>query len=158
MKRFRFRLDNVLRMRKKREETVEREFARGKGELVGIENRIRDIHRTLREFRRSADYGAGEFTAAEAVAVDLYISRLESEIRKLDRRREEKLLEVNRVMARLVEARKARKVMEVLRERQWGRYLAESNREETNDLDDITQALALSREKLSLAGVTLEEY
>jgi flagellar export protein FliJ len=145
-------------MRKKQEESVELEFARRKGELVAIENGIRDIHGTLRNFRKGTGYGAGEFTAVEAVAVDLYISRLESEIRTLERMREEKLTEVNRVMTRLVEARKARKVMEVLRERQWGRYVDESNREETNDLDDINQALALNREKLALVGVTLEEY
>jgi flagellar FliJ protein len=158
VKRFRFRLENVLSMRKKQEEAVEREFARRKAELLAVENRIRDVRRTLRDFRRTSGYGEGLFTAADAIAVDRYIDRLEHTIKRLGLERDLKQVEVDRSMERLVEARKSRKVMEILRDRQWRRYVEEANREESLDLDDINQSLSLHREKLALTGAIMEEY
>ncbi len=158
MRRFSFRLENVLRIRKKQEEGTELEFAKRKTELKNIQNEIAKLGERLHLFMRENRYSEGSFSVFEILAVDNYITRLEHDIKKLKARRDEKQQEVNRYLYLLREAKKARKVIENLRDRQLERYRDEVNREENIELDDINQNIQLNKEALTIEISPLEEF
>jgi flagellar FliJ protein len=158
MRRFRFRLENVLRIRKKQEEGTELEFAKRRTELMKIQNEIADLGDKLHLFMRENRYSKGLFSVFEILAVDNYITRLEHDIENLKARRDEKQQEVNRYLSLLREAKKARKVIENLRDRQLERYRDDVNREENIELDDINQNIQLNKEALTIEVSPLEEF
>ncbi len=157
MQRFTFRLENVLRFRMNKEEGVQRELSLRRAQLLRIDGQLRELRSTMSRFVRETGYGEGEFSPLEAIAVDSYIARLAGSIKGLQEVRRRKALEVDRFMELLVEARKARKVIEVLKERQWSRYLDEVDREEAAALDDVTRNMRLSRERLFIEETPLED-
>ena len=157
MQRFVFRLENVLRLRKKIEERVEREFSKKRAELVKVDLEIDGSRDTLSNFVNENLRIEGTFSAAEIVAVDNYIHRVRRRITQLQDLRKVKEAEVNDAMKVLKDARKSRKVIQNLKERKYGKYLEELNREENNNIDDITQNIGSKIEKLTIEDIALED-
>ena len=157
MRRFHFRLENVLNIRRKQEEGVQRRFALRRGELLKIENDINDLGDKMHRFMAQNPIGEGSFTVMEVLAVDNYISRLELEIQGLEMLRKEKEEEVSRILSLLHEAKRTRKVIENLKKRQLERHHDELNREEAGELDDINQNINRNRETLTIETSPLEE-
>ena len=157
MRRFTFRLENVLNIRRKQEEGVQRQFAVKRAELLHIENNINNLGDKMHRFMAQNQLGEGSFTVMEVLAVDNYISRLEHEIRGLEMLRKEKEQEVSAILALLHEAKRTRKVIENLKERQLERHREELDREEAGELDDINQNISRSRETLIIDTSPLEE-
>ena len=155
MRRFIFRLENVLRIRKKQEESVQRRFAIKRAELLRIENQIDVLEGKMHRFMAQNRMSEGSFTVLEVLAVDNYISRLEREICRLEDLRKEK--QVNRILKILHEAKRTRKVIENLKERELSRYRDEMNREEVGEIDDINQHIDRNRESLTIENSPLEE-
>ena len=157
MRRFIFRLENVLNIRKKLEEGAERNFAMRRAELLQVENDIEALGDKMHRFMAHNRLEEGSYTVMEVLAIDNYIARLENEIKMLEKLRREKQEEVNRVLFILHEAKRARKVIENLKERQLEQYREEWNRSENNELDDINQNISLNRETLTIDLSPLEE-
>jgi flagellar FliJ protein len=157
MQRFEFRLENILRLRKKIEEGAEREFARRRGELLLIVQEMDIQHEKLKEFLRENTLKGGVYTALELVWIDDYITRSHRTIEYLGSRKEEKQCEVSEARDILREAKKERKVIEVLKERQWQRYCEELYRTENSELDDINQKIGLNKEKLTIEDTPVED-
>ena len=157
MQRFVFRLENVLRIRKKIEEGVQRDFARALAELMKAEEELNLTVEKLKDFIKGNPLSEGVFTASEIIAIDVYIARIERDIKILSAARAEKEDVMERVRGMLMEARKARKVMENLKRRKLERYFEDLNREENLELDDVNQKIGLNREKLSIEDVPIEE-
>lgn len=158
MQRFTFRLENVLRIRRKLEEGVQRDFSRALGMLLRVKAELEGAVSRLRVFIRENRLSEGEtFTAFEIVAIDNYITLVEREIKRLRAVEKDREEEVARVRRILNDAKKARKVIENLKERKYERYLAELNREETIELDDVGQKIGLSRENLAMQDVSIED-
>jgi len=157
MLRFAFRLENVLKVRKKTEEGIEKKFSQRKAELLKVENEIRELRTKLHSFMKENQYSKGIFTVFDIIAVDNYISRIDRSIKVLKVLRSEKEIEVERVRALLKEAKKARKVIENLKERQWTTYLEQMNKEENIELDDINHNVHLNKEKLTIEDVPIED-
>ena len=157
MRRFAFRLDNVLRIRKKLEEAAQREFARSLGELLDAKSKLESAAERLRTFIKDHRVEGGVFTAAEFVMIDNYIARIEKNIQELRAVKEAKEREMNRLLLLLKEAKKAKKLMENLKNRKLERYMEELKREETMELDDVTQKMGLNREKLTVEDSVVEE-
>lgn len=158
MKRFYFRLENVLRVRKKVEEGVEKEFSRRKAQLLRIEVEIDELGIKLRSFIQENGNMAGVFSAAEMVAVDNYISRIEHSIKRLKEKHCQMEEEVQRYLKLLLDAKKARKTIENLKERQINIYNEESSREEGIEIDDVNQNISRNQEKLTIETPPLEEF
>lgn len=157
MRRFHFRLENVLNIRRKQEEGVQRQFALRRAELLKMENDINNLGDKMHRFMAQNQIGEGSFTVMEVLAVDNYISRLELEIQGLEMLRKEKEEEVSRILSLLHEAKRTRKVIENLKERQLERHHDELNREEAGELDDINQNINRNRETLTIETSPLEE-
>jgi flagellar FliJ protein len=157
VRRFTFRLENVLNIRRKQEEGVQRQFALRRAELLKIENDINNLGDKMHRFMAQNQIGEGSFTVMEVLAVDNYISRLELEIQGLEMLRKEKEEEVSRILSLLHEAKRTRKVIENLKKRQLERHHDELNREEAGELDDINQNINRNRETLTIETSPLEE-
>jgi flagellar FliJ protein len=157
VRRFHFRLENVLNIRRKQEEGVQRQFALRRAELLKIENDINNLGDKMHRSMAQNQIGEGSFTVMEVLAVDNYISRLEHEIRGLEMLRKEKEEEVSRILSLLHEAKRTRKVIENLKDRQLERHHDELNREEGGELDDINQSINRNRETLTIETSPLEE-
>jgi len=157
MKRFVFRLDRVLRLKKQIEERIKKEFALKNAEYLTIKNEIEENKETLRLFIKENDISEGSFSVEELRAVDNYIYRLEKTIKTLHIEMEEKKKELEYVRELLNEAKKARKVLEKLKENRLNDYLKILNREEVNELDDINQKLDFNKERMVVKDLPLEE-
>ncbi|MDR3193073.1 MAG: flagellar export protein FliJ, partial [Treponema sp.] len=120
MKRFNFSLEKVLELRRYREQETELELGRATGELVVIEQRIRE----LAEARSLA--AAGRFSPGNS-AVD--IRNYELYILRLDKTKEELLEAAAKAAQKVEEARRIyleasrdRKVMDKLKEKRAAEY------------------------------------
>jgi flagellar export protein FliJ len=157
LERFVFRLENVLKLRKKIEEGVQLEFSKKRAELVRVDLEIDGSRDTLTNFVNENLRMEGTFSASEILAVDNYIHRVRGRIRQLRDLRRRKEDEVNSALGVLKDARKSRKVIENLKERKYKKYLEQLNKEENNDIDDITQNIGTKIEKLTIEDIVLED-
>jgi len=157
LEKFVFRLENVLKLRKRMEERIQLEFAKKRAELLKVDIEVDRSRDTLSNFVNENLRMEGTFLASEILAVDNYIHRVRGRIRQLKDLRMEKEDEVNSALGVLKDARKSRKVIENLKERKYRKYLEKLNREENDDMDDITQNIGLNIEKLTIDDIVLED-
>ena len=157
MERFSFRLENILRLKKKIEENREREFSKRRAELLRIEQEMIETKGKLIEFMRENTYCEGIFSASDIVAIDNYIARVQGRLEGLSVLKSEKKREVESCYDILKEAKKERKTIETLKQRLLDRYLYLLGREEDNELDDVNGHIAVNKERLTIEDVPLEE-
>jgi flagellar FliJ protein len=157
LERFTFRLENILKLRKKTEERSQLEFAKRRAVLLKVQREIEKSREKFQSFIRKNPFRQGTFTVTEIIAVDNYISKSRGKLEELDSLKQEKQQEVSAAMEELKEAKKARKVIERLKERKLEQYMSELNREEDNELDDVNQKIGINREKLTIEDVPLED-
>ncbi len=157
MRRFRFRLERVLELKRSIEEKIEIEFQFKMAEYLKIKRKIDELKEELGGFIKTVRLEAKTFGVGEIQAIDNYIYRLEIMIKSFQVKLDEKGAEVEEVRKRLQKAKKERRALEILKERRYQEYLEEVKREEFIELDDITQKLYLNKEKLTLENVPLEE-
>ena len=157
MERFSFRLENVLRLKKKIEENRERDFSRRRAELLRLEQKMTLEKQRLHEFMKDNSRMEGVFSALEIISVDRYITRVQNRIEGLGVLRTEKEKEVQGCLDILKEAKKERKTIETLKDRLLERYHFELNREEAGEIDDINWHIAMNRDRLTIEDLPLEE-
>lgn len=140
MRRFRFRLERFLDLRRWKERERELALAKVLGEVMLLEKRIAEIGELIAgslfgEFRRENRIDVQAMARRE-----LYAQRL---ARERESRREElavKRGELDEARARYLEASKERKVLEKLRERREKEYYEQALDEEYREVDDLNTA------------------
>lgn len=140
MRRFRFRLERFLDLRRWKERERELALAKVLGEVMLLEKRIAEIGELIAgslfgEFRRENRIDVQAMARRE-----LYAQRL---ARERESRREElavKRGELDEARARYLEASKDRKVLEKLRERREKEYYEQALDEEYREVDDLNTA------------------
>jgi flagellar FliJ protein len=154
VKRFKFGLEKVLKLRQHHEHEARVELGRAIGVLAGIENEIKRNAATRSEAvkERFAGITAGDGNAfldtgyggsLSMHAWDAYINRLEQEADRLmeEAARAETVVDEKRNL--YIEASRELKVMENLKERREKEHRKEMFVAETKEMDDKTQAKAL---------------
>jgi len=135
MKRFDFRLQKVLQIRKNREEQSKIALGQAIGVLNGIENNIKETaikrHHAASERFNDALYMA---------AWNNYIIRLDQEAVQLEEKAAQAELIVEEKRALYLEASKKLKAMEKLKEKQEKEYKKEMFAMEMAELDNLTAA------------------
>lgn len=155
-KRFQFRLGQVLNLRKQEEELRIRELSRAKGELLRIEEALKEHAREEEAFLgRYGDFEkTGTFNSDEAMVYCQYkdwLLRRENEYR---RREQEWMNEVERRRQAVVKASRERRLLEKLREKQLRTHAQEVLGEEQRFLDEISSIAFVRRARaLQLADV-----
>jgi flagellar FliJ protein len=139
MRRFEFGLKTVLKVRRSTEERLKQEYA-------NQTRRLNEEYRKLETLSAQVLASEEEARAAQSNQVDLALERaycdyLQTLERRLTKTRERIVLlesELKRQQAVLLQARRAVKVLEKLRERRWAEYHKKSQQQEQKNLDDLT--------------------
>lgn len=132
--RFVFRLDPVLGVRTRKEESARQELASAGARKRACEERLAETRRLLAKTLEQ-DPGSG-FDLNTGLYLDCYreyLGRRGAEEAWVLARREK---EVEEQRARVVEARRARAVLERLKEKQYSHFCAQEAARETRELDD----------------------
>ncbi|MFW5857811.1 MAG: flagellar export protein FliJ [Planctomycetota bacterium] len=141
-RRFRFRLEPVLRYRGRIEEERMRDFALAQGRVVEQERQLEEIASEKAEHQEEIARLSREGVAVDQILeFHRYINTLNVRAalgqRELAVRREE----LDRRRADLLEARKDHRALELLKERRWEDHRREEAREEA----DLVNELAIQR-------------
>lgn len=135
---FHFRLQHVLEIRERQERIKQKDYSLALLEAQRIEHEIARRHQDI---RRSGDHmDALRRASPSAVPLQLHVNyrkRLEGEITRLREqlREQQQVLEARR--KELVEARRARRTMEILRDKAQARYEQRMSRRERADMDEV---------------------
>lgn len=167
MRRFQFRLERFLELRRWKEREWELKLAKALGECLVLENRIREIGEEIGFIRlaaytetnaasggatNAASGGVGARVDVEAMARrDQFIQRLAAERERAQVTLEEKRREMEKVRARYLEVSKERKVLDKLRERREQEYYQRQLDEEYRSVDDMNTSTAAIRAEQAVA-------
>ena len=140
MRRFRFRLEKFLDLRRWKEREREIALAKVLGEVLLLEKRIAEIAEEIAaslfgEFRRD------NLIDVEAMSRrELYAARLSQERKRKREALTVKQRELEEARARYLEASRERKVLDKLRERREAEYYERAIDEEFKEIDDMNTA------------------
>jgi flagellar FliJ protein len=135
---FRFRLERVLDIRKRKEELIRAELAEAKlareYEETVLLRLQEDLQRYLDDLRRRQKERVLPW---EMLWYHLYLDNLKNQIRNQKKRLQELDEKIDQITQRLVKASQDRRVLERLKERQYEEYLLEMERAEQAILDEL---------------------
>ncbi len=145
MRRFQFRLERFLDLRRWKEREWELALAKILGECLLLENRITEIAVEIGA-SRLAVFTHGARVDVEAMSRrELFVQRLAVERERARAILVEKRREMETVRARYLEASKERKVLDKLKERQAEEYYDRQQDEEFKAVDEMNTAAAVRR-------------
>jgi flagellar protein FliJ len=142
MRRFQFRLERFLELRRWKEREWELALAKVLGECLLLERRIAEIAAEV-----SASF-LSEFRTGRSIDIDsmmrreLYVQRLGRERERTQTALTEKRVEMEKVREKYLEAAKARKVLDKLKDRQAAASYERQIDEEFKTIDEINTAAA----------------
>jgi flagellar FliJ protein len=137
MRRFQFRLERFLELRRWKEREWELALAKILGECLLLEKRIAEIAEEISSSLLSV-FVSGTRIDIEAMARrELYVQRLAVERERKRATLVERRVELERVRGKYLEAAKDRKVLDKLKERQQGDYYEHQKDEEFKSIDDM---------------------
>lgn len=143
MARFVFQLDGVLRQRKDIEQRRQRELARIDSQMSQLQIELRqlnlDVQTATVEMRQQ--HLVGRLDLSFLAAHRRFMQAMQRKAMTLVQRMSLVQKQVDQARAALLEAAKARKAVEKLRERQYERWLADVNRREAAEMDEIGMQL-----------------
>ena len=150
MKRFAFRLENVLRYREQVERERQIALAKVHQLVVDHEQKLLEAYAVLEEARGELrkHESNGEINVTEARQQRVYLGSLRRHVSEVLKRLRKLELELDRRREEAIGARKERKVLEMLRTRRHEEYLRETGRADRAELDDI----ATKKEVVRRAG------
>jgi flagellar protein FliJ len=142
MRRFQFRLERFLELRRWKEREWELALAKILGECLLLEKRIAEIAEEIGGSLLSV-FVSGTRIDIEAMARrELYVQRLAVERERKRATLVERRVELEKVRAKYLEAARDRKVLDKLKERQQGDYYDRQIEEEFKSIDDMNTAAA----------------
>jgi flagellar FliJ protein len=145
MRRFQFRLERFLDLRRWKEKEWEIALSKILGACLLLENRITEIGTEI-SASRLAVFTDGARVDVEAMSRrELYVQRLAVERERTRVTLEQKRREMEKVRVKYLEASKERKVLDKLKERRSGEYYDRQRDEEYRTVDDLTTAATVAR-------------
>ncbi|HEY9594205.1 MAG TPA: flagellar export protein FliJ [Spirochaetia bacterium] len=142
MRRFQFRLERFLELRRWKEREWELALARALGECLLLENRIAEIDAETAASRLAVFTEGGRVDIESMKRRELYVQRLAAERERARIALVEKRREMEKVRAKYLEAAKARKVLDKLKERRSDEYYEKQLDEEYKAVDDMNTIAA----------------
>jgi flagellar FliJ protein len=142
MRRFRFRLNRLLELRRYRETEWELKLASITGRCLLIRQKIQENGQDIVHTIRSRQVNVGLLDLNMLFAAELYISRMDQEIGSLGEELEIREKEREEIKNQYLEVSRDRKVLDKLREKREAGYYREQKKEEFKIADDITTGRA----------------
>lgn len=140
MKRFVFRLETLLDIRKRSEEQIKLRLAKKNRKIIEKQKILEGCYQELKELQSSekARRSGGEPVVLLRYSV-AFRHKLKGDILEAGRCIDDLRASVAAIRNELVEATKARRALEIIRERQLLAWKKSYNREEQNFIDDVAQ-------------------
>ena len=138
MAKFNFKFETVLRHRTAIEDTCQRDLAKELRQRMILQDQLRQMQQTIVESKQGlSDALVGRVQMPRVAGFARYSGQVAQRAHAMVVRLAliEKRVEAAR--KRLVEATRARKVIEILRQRHYERWLREQDRRQTVQLDDL---------------------
>lgn len=147
MKRFEFRLQKLLEIRKRKEEQEKLELAKASGAYQFVLNKKEKILFNLGEKRKELSNKKGQLNLRELQAYDSMVKDADLAIKKLDVEIEEKRKIMQKHIDKYAELKRERRVVEVLREKAYKKYEEEAGKEEQKLIDEIGKDLFIKNKE-----------
>ena len=145
MRRFQFRLERFLELRRWKEREWELALAKVQGECLLLETRIAEIGEEIGSVRLAGYVDGSRIDVEWMARRDQFIQRLAVERERTRERLTERRKELEKVRARYLEASKERKVLDKLKERRAAEYYERQRDDEFRTIDDMNTAAANRR-------------
>jgi flagellar protein FliJ len=142
MRRFQFRLERFLELRRWKEREWEIALAKILGECLLLEKRITAIAAEIGASMLTAFVAGGHVDIESMSRRELYVQRLARERERARDTLVEKRTELEKVRAKYLEAARDRKVLDKLKERKSEEYYDRQIDEEFKAIDDINTSAA----------------
>lgn len=142
-KRFRFRLQTLLRVRELREQEAERKVAAQRAEIARLDDWNRQTAQEIEQHQQSLRHtqSGQHFTPLDLVRTRAWIAHLRSTMAARSVQRGEMLKQLEKLMDDWRITRQNRRVIEKLRERRWDEYVHGREQEEQAAADELAQQM-----------------
>jgi flagellar FliJ protein len=144
MKRYKFRLERLLQLRRYVERRWEMKLAEITGECVRLEKHIRGLQREKDSYAGFAEGGAA-YSVNEILVRETFRSRIDLEMEKASGELESARKKREEVNASYLAASRARKILDKLKERKAEEYYGELRREEAKIMNETAMFQAAGR-------------
>jgi len=138
MKKFIFKLESLLNMRRKREELAVQELSAAQAAKIRIVNKISDTKKTVNALiEDSKSYLTASVKIDSLLISRNYVELLKKQLSALEIELQSAEENVGKVKQKLAEAVKQRKIIEKLKENQFAQYKKEYNKNDNAQMDEI---------------------
>ena len=135
---FRFRFETVLQHRRTSEDACQRDLAKELRQRMILQDQLRQMQQTILASKRQlGDALIGRIEMPRIAQFARYSGQTTQRAHGLVARLATIEKRIDRERRRLVEATRARKAIEILRQRHYQRWLREQERRQTVELDDL---------------------
>ncbi len=145
---FRFRLQSVLEVRERLARLRQKEFSEVLAVRHAMEAEIEGFRQGLGQAAKYVDQARQSTVTAHPMELyGNYRRRVTSEIGRIEEQMREQQQELQAKRNDLVEAKRAQRTLEILRDKQQARYAAEEGRKERANMDEIASNYHVFRHK-----------
>jgi flagellar FliJ protein len=140
MKRFRFKLDVLLEIRKRREEKVKLELAEQNREILKQQEKLNKLHLELKTLQSEELIRRQNESSVLSLSYSVaYRFKLKKDMLTIGKQIDEIQENTYRIRKKLISATKDRKAVEILKEQQKTEWLKKFRTREQGFIDDISQ-------------------
>jgi len=153
MARFEFKLEPLLRHRRRLEDQAQRELAKLLRQKMIFEQQLRSMQQTITDDKRTmAASLVGHVDVERIRNHGSHVNQVTLRARQIAARMVGLLRQIDQGRAKLIEAMKQRKAIDLLRQRQFDKWQRDLDRRENAMLDELaTQAYARRQRKEAVA-------
>lgn len=140
MKKFRFQLDTLLELRKRKEEKIKLHLAEKNRQVMEAQKEVNRIHDELKNLQNSEKHRRGTSESITMLRHSVsYRFKLREDLLRAGQKMEDLRAEAVKVRKTLVTATKDRRAIEIVRERRLQEWKKEYSAKEQGFIDDVSQ-------------------
>lgn len=146
MKRFKFKLEPLLRLRRLREDQGKAALGQVAGQMRQLQGRLEECGQDLDQYRRSMQAGLVGVVQIESLVADRrYLDHLHLLKQKYRKQLEQVVTRFGQARVKLIQARKQTQIVLKLQDRAMGQYRRQFDRYYQQQLDQIGNDAAAKR-------------
>jgi flagellar FliJ protein len=157
MKRFKFSLEALLRLRLRAEETVKRELAAKNRQIIQAQGELKEIehrHKELQKDQKAQRSQVADILSLRAAVAFRHKLLLDMQLKGQEIARSRRDLEA--IRRKLVQATKERRAIEIVKENRFAEWREEYQAQEREFIDDVSQKAYIRKQKAA-AVASVEE-
>ena len=140
MKRFTFKLAPLLELRKEHEERIKLQLAEKNRDIIAASGVLNGYYEDLKELQSSEKTRRAGNEPVQLLRYSVaYRYKLKSDILRTGRHIDDLRAEAAGIQRKLLEATKARRALELIRDRQYSAWKKDYRRKEQKFIDDVAQ-------------------